>query len=145
MNEEIIESQGWKGKAKNEIVETQHNYIILRCWKKHKESGEVYYTDHKVSKKAIDNLLDILNNHCEPRNEYGTKFMWRHIVELYDIHNIENLDKEVVISLFNGGKFRSKYYFPFYYFPMKILEEKGEIWYGEKTWMWLGSKEVELQ
>ena len=37
------------------------------------------------------------------------------IIKYYDF-------KEVDVDSFNGGKNRSKYLFPYYYYPLKILE-----------------------
>jgi hypothetical protein len=49
----------------------------------------------------------------------------RKIVKHYKISIKEMLPAPVVVSLFNGGVFRRKYYFPMYYYPIKILEADG--------------------
>jgi hypothetical protein len=134
---DVINVQGWKGKATNEISEESDSYL-LRCWKKHKDTGENYFTEHRVSKDSVDNLLFIIKQNCTPRQEYGPYFLWRKIIEFYSLDRLENMDIELMMSVFNGGKLRAKYYFPLYYWVMLVLAEQGHIYYGEKVWMWLG-------
>jgi hypothetical protein len=135
---DVVESQGWKGVGKTEIVEQDDTVYLLRCWAKSKETGETYFTDHKIPKPYVTNLLGLLKEYATPRTEYGPHWMWRKIVLYYALHLKEQMDADMMVSFFNGSRFRSKYYFPLYYYPMKILEELGHIYYGEKSWMWLG-------
>jgi len=44
---------------------------------------------------------------------------------------IEKLDIEIDVDAFNGGKNRAKFYFKYYYYPLKVLESRGIInFYG---------------
>lgn len=135
--DEVVTTYGWKGQGTNEIS-TEGDTIILRCWKKRKTDGEHYYTEHKVKRENVDTLLMLIEKNCIPREEYKPQYLWRKIVEHYDLGKKEGLDNELVIGFFNGTRFRSKYYFQLYYFCMLILSEWGKIYFGEKIWMWLG-------
>jgi hypothetical protein len=137
VDQEIIDVQGWKGQGTNEIS-TDGDNIILRCWKKRKTDGEHYFTEHKVKREAVDTLLMLIEKNCEVREEYKPQYLWRKIVEHYDLGKKEGMDNELVIGFFNGTRFRSRYYFALYYFPMLILSEWGKIYFGEKIWMRLG-------
>lgn len=139
-DDNVIESKGWKGTGKTEISELGDNYYIIRCYAKYKATGESYSTDHKVSKQTVRDLLGIMTMYCVPKEEYGPVWMWRRLVKFYDLGKKENVDEDIITTLFNGGKYRAKYYFPLYYYPMKILEEQGKIIYGERKWQWLGGQ-----
>jgi len=135
---DVVNSEGWKGKSETEVIE-ESDVWVLREWRKHKFSGERYFEEHKVPKSNVEVLQNIIEQ-CTVRQEYGSYYLWRKLIQHYNLAEIEGLSEENMVSFFNGSKFRSRYYFPLYYRPMKILENLGIIWYGgnTRTWMWLG-------
>lgn len=135
---DVIDVQGWKGKSGTEVDDTENpGEYTLRMWHQSKETGEVYPETHQVSKQLVEEILDIMREHCTPRMEYGPHWMWRKVIEKYHLDKEMGIDQETMIKIFNGGVAR-KYYFQYYYFPFKVLEALGYIYYGEKVWMWLG-------
>ena len=52
---------------------------------------------------------------------FSSKKLWRSL--------IDNYGWDVDINAFNGGKYRRLYYFPYFYYPVKILEDAGLISY----------------
>ena len=59
--------------------------------------------------------------------ENPDKIQYREIVKLLiGVYKIPDADRES----FNGGSNRAKYYFPLYYYPVKILEYLDYIEYG---------------
>lgn len=134
-DEDLVESEGWKGKSETETIE-EVDCWILREWRKHKHTGEHYFEEHKVPKKNVEILQNIIEQ-CRPREEYGAYFLWRKLIQEYKLAQIEGMEEETILQFFNGSKFRTKYYFPLYYRPMKILEDLGVIWYGGNTRTWM--------
>lgn len=47
--------------------------------------------------------------------------------EALGLHNQEGMELSTFISVFNGGVFRAKYYFPLLYYPLKVLSYLGEV------------------
>jgi hypothetical protein len=159
--ETIIDTQGWKGKGTNE-VDKEGDIYILRCWKKHKETGENYHTEHKIPVDAVDNLLRIIQTNCTPREEYKCYYLWRKVIAFYKINDLSfmGIDREALMSKFgkiagnvldeiaptiiyesfDGKKLRALYYFPKYYFPLLILRAQGYVADLEKTIIYTGAR-----
>lgn len=55
---------------------------------------------------------------------------------------INGLKLSVSLEAFNGGCNRAKYYFPLYYYPLKILEAKKMISYSGRGGIIRMSEEV---
>lgn len=135
---EMVTSQGWKGKGTDELLPTSSGHVLWRRWAKRKQTGEEYSVDTLVSRDAISTVVELMQQYCTPREEYGVRFLMRHLIEYYRWHEAEGYTVDQFMVAVWGGKFRSKYLMPYYYCVMKVLEAQGRIWYGEKTFMWLG-------
>jgi len=160
-DQEIIDVQGWRGQGTTELQE-EGDKIILRCWKKHKETGENYYTEHKVTKKAVDVLQDIMAKNCTPRIEYKCYYFWRKLIEHYHLNDLEfmGVDREalkekfgnpdmvdkvldeiaplIIYEAFDGKKERTLFYFPLWYHPLLVLRARGVVADTEKTIIYMG-------
>ena len=128
MSKEIITIEGWKGKGNMSISQDIDEYTIIE-FRKNKESMESYENEHTIPKENVDKLLKIIVSSCEVGREYKYKFLVRKILEFYKFHEEEEASIEIFMEAFNGGKNRAKYYFPYLYYPLKVLEAKGIITY----------------
>lgn len=127
MSVEKVEVQGWKGKDQVELSQVPKGYLLI-CHRKSKETGEIIEEEHLVLKPRVDALREIIS-HCALNVEYKYKWLIRKIIEKYGIHALEGKTVEDMVECFNGGKYRAKWYFPFYYYPLKCLEAKEEVSY----------------
>jgi len=117
-----VEVEGWKSK---DIIEVEK---IGSVWEvtthsKDKLSGEIAVSIHKIPEVNVGSLWDLLQKTCKT---VGTGITYRKLVPSI----IETYHFPIELEEFNGGKNRAKYYFPFYYYPLKILESLGFIRYG---------------
>lgn len=128
---EDIHISGWKGKDEIELFERADLYRLVEH-RKHKETGENYENEHFIPKENVLILWQIINMNCAYREEYKYKYLVRKVLEYYKFHESENVPLDIFIEAFNGGKNRAKYYFPYLYYPLKILEAKGMIAYFGK-------------
>ena len=123
----IIENvyvEGWKGKGDIELSEGKEYYKIIEK-RKSKETGEIYEDEHTIPKENVKILWDLIKENCDIGSKYEYRYLVRLILENYKFHEIENQAIEQFIEAFNGGKNRATYYFPYLYYPVKILEAKG--------------------
>ena len=117
-----ITLKNWKGKDKIEIQEVSRvDFYIVREHRKDKTSGEVSTIVHRIPKRNVNLLLDLIENHPTP-GEIKARDLWTQLI-------IER-KLEISVDAFNGGRNRSRYYFPLYYYPTKILEWLGAITYS---------------
>lgn len=129
---ETIHTLGWKGEDNIEIskMRGQDAYVILNH-RKSKETGEVMNDQVIIPAENVRVLWDILRKDCELHTQYQYKYVVRKLIRKYHICKKEGgVEEEMMISAFNGGKFRAKYYFDLYYYPMKVLESKHLLAYG---------------
>lgn len=125
--EEII-VEGWKGEGDIEITE-QLDYFKIKEPRKNKESGQIYWEEHLIPKQNVATFWKLMCQHCHAMEEYKYQFLVRMLLEHYKFHEFENQPIEQFIQAFNGGSHRAKYYFPYLYYPIKILEKKGYLKY----------------
>lgn len=126
--EEQITLEGWKGKGDIELYERVDSYRICEKRKK-KETGEVYEDETVIPKKNVDVLFEIILKNCQPNEKYGYKYLVRKVLEHYKFHEDEKAPLEFFMEAFNGGRNRAAYYFPYFYYPLKVLEGQGKIQY----------------
>lgn len=122
---EIIYVEGWKGKDDSSIYEGTKYFKIIEH-RKEKESGEILEMCHIVTREDVSLLWSIIRI-LEMGEKYGANYLWRKIIELRGIHLKEGISVEQMLKAFNGGSNRTDYYFPLYYYPMKVLEAKGYV------------------
>lgn len=114
---------GWKGKSEIQIYGDimGKGDVVVREFRKCKESGEIEESTHKIKKEDITSLYMMLKKNCDVGEKYGYRFVVNKLIEMRGW--------DVDIEAFNGGKNRSEFYFPFYYYPMKVLEKTGLVQY----------------
>jgi len=117
-----INLQGWQGKDKLDITKKGTEWHITEH-RKDKESGEVAQQTHVVPEAIVADLWTIIRKRAIT---VGEKTKYREIVTdiIFKNHIPVSLDE------FNGGHNRSKYLFPLYYYPMKVLEAEKYVKYG---------------
>lgn len=127
---DIIEIQGCKEEGDTQITYSQDTEIyIIKEYRKEKETQKIKENTYKLPKKNVEVLRNILKEYAKPNQGYGYKWVVRKIIEHYKFHIDENVPIEYMIEAFNGGKNRARFYFPFYYYCVKVLEAKKEIKY----------------
>jgi len=126
LNKEIkrlttIHSEGWKGKDGLIITKVDSNWEIVEH-RKDKLSGEIANNKHIIPELNVANIWILIKDLIG----MAEKLTYRKLVPSLISRNRLPLE----IEEFNGGKNRAKYYFPLYYYPIKILEKQGFIRYG---------------
>jgi hypothetical protein len=128
--EERVDIKGWKGKSDIDVYEQQFDYRTVEH-RKNKETGESYDDEHLIPKENVKMLWDLLRQRCKRGFDYKYKFLVRVVLSHYRFHEKEKQEIETFMEAFNGGQWRAKYFFPYLYYPLKILESKGLlIYYG---------------
>ena len=119
----IIEIEGWKGKDNINIEKKGENWVIIEH-RKNKETGQITKNKHIISRNSVRVIWKIIKELCPHVND---KTKYREIVsKLIDYYKWENFD----LDSFNGGRNRSKKFFPYYYYPIKVLEKYKFIDYS---------------
>lgn len=116
-----VDVYGWQGKDKLGFILEGMNWKITEH-RKDKETGIVAQQTHVIPEMNVVDVWELIKR----RVNVGEKTRYREIVA--DLILTKHLP--VSIEEFNGGLNRSKFLFPLYYYPMKILEHKGYIKYG---------------
>jgi len=125
---ERIELINWKSKDEIEIKRLLDNYLVIEH-RKNKETEEVKEYKREIPIINVEMLWKIIEKHCELNKMYSYRYLVERVCATYNLPFIENLSLDTMINAFNGGKYRSKYYFPFFYYPLKVLEYKEKIIY----------------
>jgi|TARA_R100001530_G_scaffold62534_1_gene44998 hypothetical protein len=117
-----FEVYGWKGKGSLDIVKCNDGERVLIIeHRKDKHTGEITKTTTEVDLQNVLNLWQILQKNCEVGETYGYRFLIDKLKKFYGF--------TVDVEAWNGGRNRSKYYFPYHYYPLKVLESEGLIKY----------------
>lgn len=106
-----------------QIKEDPSEWRIVETVRPHKH-GEPYRNVVFVSRKNVDDMRDIVKLITKDRDKKVTGY--REVVSIL----MTKYNLSIDIESFNGGKNRAKYYFPLYYYPLKILEYCKEIKYN---------------
>ena len=117
-----IDINGWQGKDKLQINKEGTEWIV-REHRKDKESGIIAQQTHIIPEINVANLWQIIKERCP---QVGMKTRYREVVADIILKNHLPLG----IEEFNGGLNRSKFLFPLYYYPLKVIEELKFIKYG---------------
>jgi len=120
MEEAII--NGWKGKSGIKIDNHNDDVILIREFRKHKETGKIYEQITRIRREWVRNLWAIMKKNCVVGQWYGYRFLVNKIIEFYGF--------DVDLEAWNGGKNRSKYFFKYHYYPLKYLESINYIHYS---------------
>lgn len=140
MNEEILVLP-WKGKSGYEVTKAGDSYDVVE-YAKGKEDREPKKIVHTITKESVDVMQKLITDHCIVGEQYGYRYLIRLVIKHYDICEEEIVCEDVMLDLFNGGKMRAAYYFPLYYYPLKILESLGVVHYWGRGGITLLKQEV---
>lgn len=116
------DAQGWKGIDEITFENIGEDWVITEH-RKDKLTSEVATSVHTIREKNVSKLWLLIKTLCPT---IGISTNYRKLVPCI----IETYHLPIEIEEFNGGKNRSKYYFPLYYFCVKILEYLGKLRYG---------------
>jgi len=114
-----IELTGWKGKDKIIIEKIGTEWVITEH-RKDKETGEIGNISTTIPEQYVVDVWEIIKKRC------GTFEKTKYRELAHDLILKNNLS--LSLDEFNGGKNR-KNYFKTYYYPVKILEDRGFINY----------------
>jgi len=117
-----IELEGWKGKDELQIGRVGQDWVIEEH-RKDKLTDEIATVTYTIPEVRVIKIWDII---CEKCKITGSSTNYRELVPSI----LETYHFPIEIEEFNGGKNRAKYYFKYYYYPIKILEHLGMIRYG---------------
>lgn len=118
----------WKGKDELLVEEFDNEYVLVEH-RQNKETGKVKEIETVVPKEHVYALLTILRNNCVQGESYGYKYVVRKLTEYHGWHKELGVPIDLFIDMFNGGSNRARFYFPYYYFPMKVLELTNTVTY----------------
>jgi len=118
----FADSQGWKGVDELTFENIGEKWTITEH-RKDKLTGEVANAVHTIEEEHVTKLWLLIKSLCPT---VGTATNYRKLVPCI----IETYHLPIEIEEFNGGKNRAKYYFPLYYYCMKILEHLEKVRYG---------------
>jgi hypothetical protein len=125
---ELVYVEGWKGKDKIGIYEQPETYVVIEH-RKEKGSGEVGESGHKIPRSNVSYLWEILLTYPVGETKTYKDLVCAVIIRL-GLHDLNAVSLKEMLKSFNGGTNRAAYYFPRYYFCLKILEAKGYIKYS---------------
>lgn len=121
----MIDIEGWKGESGVEVdFLSKFNLgseITIREHRKNKRTGEIKEQVTRVPIKRVINIWKIIERGMPEGEWYGYRWLVNKIKNFYGF--------DVDTEAWNGGRNRAKYYFPFHYYPLKILEAKKFIEY----------------
>ena len=117
---ETLHIKKWKGKDKISVQEGVSSYTLIEH-RKDKETGEIEEYAHTIPKSSVNKLMTILAD-----TEHTDRYEYRAVIKQL----IKHYNLDIDIDAFNGGRNRALYYFPLYYWPVKVLESKGIIEYS---------------
>ena len=127
----IIELEPSKGVGRMTFEPVPGGYFVVEH-RRNKETGVVNHIFHEVTDHQLGVLHAIIRDNCKEGIEYGYAFIVRKLITAHKLSLLENVSEEFLLTAFNGGRFRAAYYFPLYYYPLKILENQGYIDYFGK-------------
>lgn len=116
-----VDFEPWKGKDKVEISQDGDTWTML-THRKEKETGEVKPQKLTTTEGIISQVNALIKRRIGVKGETTSKEIAKDIIQ-------EN-NFPISTAEFWGGQNRAKYYFPYLYVPLKVLEYKGIIEYG---------------
>ena len=115
---EVENIERWKGKNSYKIYMGVDSIFRINEYRKNKETGEITKSTKEVEPDKINFLLSVIRS-IPLGTHYSARYFWRKIINHYGL--------DVDIEAFNGGKYRSEVYFPYYMYPLKCIEAMGLI------------------
>jgi hypothetical protein len=119
----IISIDGWKGKDKISFEMGDDEWIVVEH-RKEKSSGDIAENKHIIPHSDVTFLLKLFKEFFDDGKTLlrAKQDVWFNLIQAKKL-NVE-------LDAFNGGKYRAKFYFRYYYYPAKILEHLGYIDYS---------------
>jgi len=119
--QKTIELEGWQGKSGLTITREKNTWTIIEH-RKERESKEVKTITHEITQANVQAVWTIIQANLKIGGSTTSKKLAEKLI----------LSKAWGISTdaFWGGKYRSKYYFPKFYYPLKILDYNKLITYS---------------
>jgi len=116
-------AEQWQGVDSYKIYKGFDNDMYITEYRKDKTTGEVNQSEPIVIDKEKINYLLYLVSKLDISQHYSARYFWKKIIGHF------NLDKNGVNELnFNGGGGqRASFYFPYYLYPIRVLEQVGLI------------------
>ena len=118
-----IPNEAWKGKDKIDILLMDGGDWQIIEHRKDKVTGIVKETTKYATNENVKKLWEIISHEYEKDEPIKAKELWMDIIDEYDLVGVHR-------NSFNGGTNRTLYYFPYYYYPLKVLEHMTCIEYG---------------
>lgn len=112
LKSKIFSLEGWQGEDNIEILRLDENTWEVSEHRKVKETNNVNENRHKISHGDVLFMKQLILD--EPSEKIKARKIWERIIFIKQL--------EIDIDSFNGGKNRARFYFPLYYYPIKILE-----------------------
>lgn len=120
LENKIVEIDGWKGKDDIEIFRVGNVWTVVEH-RKEKGTGEVTEAKKTVAHVNVQTIWKLIKELCPVVHD---KTRYRELVpKIIEHYNFTDVD----VDSFNGGKNRSKYLFPYYYYPLKVLEKHYKV------------------
>ncbi len=118
----LIRIAGWKGKSGIGLVLSlsKQTYITIE-YRQDKHTGDVKEVRHEIPFANVELMKEVLKMFEKE------KITYREIVNMLIKKRKFSVDFE---SFNGGGGNRAEYYFPHYYYPLKILEHDKLIHYS---------------
>ena len=121
------------GRDSIELERLDKDTFLLRIWRTNRSTGERVCDENKVYRPEIETLWNLIRNRLDTENAVGARYMYRMVIEHYKFNEGLKIPMEFFLDAFNGGRNRTKFYFPFYYHPVKCLQKTGYISYCKST------------
>jgi len=125
---EKMNIEGWKGKSGFDIIEFPKIFQLVE-YRKSKTTGKVNSIKHSVSKETVLQVWEVLKDYPQTKMlkfETLSEAICKSFGLMRFFRQTGTYDKQK----FFGS--RAEAYFPFYYYPLKVLEYKGVIQYTSK-------------
>lgn len=109
----------WQGKDSYEIFKGVEGDFYITEFRRDKELKEVVESEPRKVETDKINFLIYLIKELEVGEKFSAKEVWGRIITHYNLH-----EKGVNYGNFNGGgRMRNNYYFKYYLYPARALEQ----------------------
>jgi len=126
----IITIRGWKSKDDIKVERLGTDVWRVIEHRKQKGTGEIEEIAHTIDHDDVQDMWKVVCEKCAPNERASYRQLIRGVIEGQQAAK-PGYDLDVDMESFNSGRNRSRYYFPLYYYPLKILEYlKCVIYHG---------------
>lgn len=118
------DTEPWKGKSGYTVHEQENVYVITTHQKPHK-GGKVRVISQEIPKERVVRLWKELWYNLPEGEWYGYKYLARKTCEVFKLTRYFRPSGSFTEAKFQGS--RNNAYFPYYYWPLKIMEYYGLV------------------